>query len=977
MYVELRTHSHFSLLQAASSPRALVERAAALGYTALALTDRDNVYGAVEFWEAAREHGIRPLHGAELTLHSGHRLTLLVESAVGWANLCQLITQAQRNAPKGAAQLPKGALAAHREGLIALYGGHGDDWPGGEQHLRALRGLFGRECLFVALVNHLRAHDRRRVAWLCALAERYGLACVATNDVAYATRDGQPLHDVMTAIRHNVPLDNLYEGLDPNDERHLKPPAEMAALFADYPEALAAAARLAERCTFRLDEIAYELPAFRTPDGSPACAYLRALCEGSPRFLPTMQDTLERELAIIERVSLCGYFLIVWDIVRFARSQSIRCQGRGSAANSLTAYLLYITSVNPLAHDLVFERFLSEERRATPDIDVDFDNSRREEVIQYIYATYGRDHAAMACTYSTYRSRSAVRDIGKALGLAPAMISHLVDSLRDESAHHPPLQRQIITLGQAIRRRPRHLGIHNGGMVVSGRPLHEIVPVEPAAMDGRTVTQWDKEGLESLSIPKIDILGLGMLAMLEEASVLAGVDIDELTFDDPAVYDMIDNADTTGVFQVESRAQMTVLPRMRPRSFQDLMISISLIRPGPLQGGMVHPYLRRRLGEEPITHFHPLLKPILHETLGVVLFQEQVLKVARALAGFTAGEGELLRRALGRKNAPEAVAAFEARFIAGAAANGVDVQVAADVFDRLRAFGAYSFPKSHAAAFAVLVYQSAWLRLYHPRAFYVALLNNQPMGFYSPATIIYDAMRRGLAVHPVDLHRSGARCTVCEDGLRLGLNYIRGLGQAAIEAIIAGRPYGSLHDFCRRLRLPERLVENLIMAGAMDAWGGRRDLIWQLGAIHYEPALDLALEAIVADLPALTDDEAREHEVYASGVITGDHPMVAHREVLDAHGVLSKAGLDEAADGAQVIVAGLMIVRQQPPTAKGFQFLTLEDEFGYINVIMRPKIRAQFRPVVEHNPILLVGGRLQIERGVRNVIAERVRGLLG
>ena len=993
-YIELHAHSHYSLLDGASSPQELLLCAQELDLPALALTDHDNVYGAVEFGKQAQAMGVRAIHGAELTLHDGHHLTLLVKNETGWSNLCHLITLAQHNAPKGRAYLPPDVLKNHTGGLVALSGcKHGAvaatllrrDSLAAENVAAHYRDQFGRGNFYIELQHHLLPEDDRLIAAQIRLAKRLGIPYVATNNVHYATREGQRLQDILTCISHLTSLEEAEDLLRPNDEYHLKSSAEMLALFRDYPEAIANTLAIAEQCEFHLTETFQALPTYPTPDGTTTRDHLQYLCRISPRYTSeALGQRLDHELAIIERAGLCNYFLVVWDIVRYAREQGIRCQGRGSAANSVVAYLLYITPVNPLDHNLVFERFLSDERQVAPDIDLDFDNARREEVIQYVYQRYGTDHAAMACTFITFRARSAVRDVGKAMGLSNAMVDHLAKQLDartlDGLEGLSPLQAQLLDLCQQIEKRPRHLSIHNGGMVIGQAPLATRVPTEPAAMPGRTVVQWDKEGLEDAGIVKIDLLGLAILAAIDEASELAGVNPDTMTFDDPAVYDMICDADTIGVFQVESRAQMQVLPRMRPRCFADLVISISLIRPGPLQGDMVHPFLRRRLGEEPVSYLHPDLEDALTETLGVILFQEQVLKVAHDLAGFTPGQGELLRRALGRKDAVEAIRQFEVEFVSGAMRRGVDEGTARLVFGKLLGFGSYSFPKSHAASFAVLVYQSAWLRCYHPIPFYVALLNNQPMGFYRPSVIVNDAKRHGLQVLPVHINTSCGRCMPEGDGFRLGFNYVRGMGTMLIERLLDARsdgPFTGLEGFCQRTGLPVRMVENLIQAGAMADWGiSQRDLIWQLGTIRYNAdELDLPIEPLDVDLPNLTHSERLDMEYRALGLSTGQHVMVYYRDWLDTHDILSSAGIERVAHNGTVRVAGLVIVRQAPPTAKGFQFITLEDEFGFINVIVRPKIYQRFRRVIRSTPLLMVSGKIQIEQRVLNLIATSFRAL--
>ncbi len=1017
-YVELHAHSYYSLLDGASSPEALVAQAATLGMPALALTDHDAVYGAVSFVEAARQAGIKPILGAELTLVGGSHLTLLAADEAGWGHLCRLISLGRGNVPKGEAALPVEALEGHTAGLIALSGcGQGviassllrDDRETALAAARHYQRLFGREGFWIELQNHLNPQDDRLNAGLVELAGRLGIGCVATNNIHYATRDGHCLQDVLVSIRHLRPLHQAGAVLRLNSEYFLKPAAEMAALFARYPEAIRNTSCIAGQCTFELRHGLQDLPAFPVPYRMESPVYLRHLCEAAlPRKYPGGGETVEvhltHELDIITRAGLANYFLIVWDIVRFARSQGILCQGRGSAANSLVAYLLDISPIDPLAHALVFERFLSAERQSTPDIDIDFQADRREEVIQYLYHRYGHAHAAMACTFVTFRARSAVRDVGKALGLPDTVIDQAAKALDVRSSHHladsPGLKdvlgkrkeeepwALLLELCGQIDGLPRHLGIHNGGMVITRPPLAERIPTEPATMSDRSVVQWDKVGLETAGLVKIDILGLRMLSAIAEAVAIVAQmtgqrpDLDSLTFDDPAIYDLICAGDTVGCFQVESRAQAQMLPRMQPRNFADLVVAISLIRPGPVQGDMVHPYLRRRLREEEVVYPHPRLEGILAETLGVILFQEQVLKVAEALAGFTPGQGELLRRALGRKDGTQAVEAFRQAFMAGSARLNVPAAVAADVFERLKAFGLYSFPKSHAAAFAVLVYRSTWLKVYHPAAFYTALLNHQPMGFWGPAVVVNDARRHGVRVLPVDVNRSAARCTVEDGALRLGLGYVKGLGEQGADRVVSAREVGPFRDlahFCRRTRLPRTLVEHLIQAGALDELGpSRRELIWRLGELDYrEAALDLVFPQQEADLPELTAAEALGMEYGMLGLSTGEHPMVFYRARLTRKGILDSAGVRACANGHKVRAAGMAVVHQSPPTAKGMHFLTLEDEAGFINVVIRPQVYRRFRRVIRNAPFLVVQGIVEAKGNVTNLVARRMWELEG
>lgn len=991
-YIELHAHSYFSLLDGASSPQDLVQRAQQLGMPALALTDHNNLYGAVQFAQASRSLNIKPIFGAELTLEDTSHLTLLVQNRIGWENLCHLITTAQHAAPKGQAILEYETLVHHADGLICLTGCRqgalvravqANNMDEAHRLLTMYRNLFGRNRVWVELQHHHLAEDHYLNDALVQLATNNRLGYVATNNVHYAVADRSRLQDILVCIHHNLPLDDAVPFLRPNSEYHLKSGNELLPLFVDYPDALENTVMIAEQCNFEPVYGLQDLPQYPIPDGTTTIQYLRHLCRTSPRYCHP--ERVEHELQIIQEAGLANYFLVVWDIVRFSRERGIRCQGRGSAANSVVAYLLHISPINPVAHDLVFERFLSAERQIVPDIDIDFDAALREDVIQYVYDRYGLNHAAMACTFITFRLRSAVHDVGKALGIPPSMIDRMARSVDRRGAlpqEHimdklsgSPLWIYLDELVEQIKGLPRHLSIHNGGMVITGALITDRLPTEPATMPGRVVVQWDKESLEDAGLVKIDILGLRMLSAVSQASDMVGVDVDELVTDDPAVFDMIRAADTVGVFQVESRAQMNTLPRFQPRTFEDLIIAISLIRPGPIQGDMVHPYLRRRVGEEPVQYLHPLLKPALKETLGVILFQEQVLKVARDLAGFTPGQGDLLRRALGKKDAVAAIQSFQDDFIKGAMRMGVDEATAGRVFVKLLGFGSYSFPKSHAAAFAVVVYQSAWLRCYHPAAFYTALLNNQPMGFYAPSVVVNDARRQGIQILPVNINLSDADCIrIDSQTIRLGLSYVRSVGSRVSERVVAvraNREFVSLRDIVQRTQLPQRVLENLIQAGACDDFSlSRRELIWELGRLQPEDGLQLASDDEV-QLPGLTRREKLNMEYNVLGLSTEDHMMAVLRESLSLRRICHSEDIRDAPTGLSLVCAGLVVVKQAPPTAKGFRFITLEDEFGFINVIVRPRIYEQFRRVIRSEPILLVEGEIQREQAVVNVLARR------
>jgi error-prone DNA polymerase len=1000
-YIELHCHSHYSLLDGASSPDDLVAHAAEVGMPALALTDHNAVYGAVHFAQIAQSQGIRPIFGAEMTLANGHHLTLLVENQTGWHNLCRLISQAQRDRPKGEAALA--SLAGQTDGLIALSGCRqgeitsallSKDRAAALSIARRYQALFGPENFWIELQHHLLPDDTTLVSELVELADYAGIGYVATNNVHYATPSARRLQDVLVCIRHHLSLEEAGPLLRRNSEYYLKSAADLRPRFAAYPAALSNTLKIAERCRFTPQYGLQELPRFLTPPQQTAASYLHQLCQAAllpayPAGADRAREQLAHELSIIEQAGLANYFLIVWDLVRFASERGIRCQGRGSAANSLVAYLLDISPVDPLDHELVFERFLSAERTLAPDIDLDFEaTKRREEVIQYIYQRYGESHAAMACTFVTFQKRSALRDIAKVLGISGPLLQKAADTLAglesaptDENRESP--LGLLLELCQQIHHCPRHLGLHNGGMIITGSPLAERVPTEPAAMPGRVVVQWDKEALERVGLVKIDILGLRMLSALAETVKLIqestgqAPDLDNLALTDPAVYALISQADTIGVFQVESRAQTQILPKLKPACFNDLIIAISLIRPGPIQGNMVRPYLHRRLGLEKVSYAHPLLENALSETLGVILFQEQVLKVARDLAGFTPGQGEQLRRVLGSKRAAVEIDRFRQAFITGAQARGVSADIAETVFELLSAFGSYSFAKSHAAAFAVLVYQSAWLKRYYPAQLYCALLNNQPMGFWNPAVLAGDARRHGIPILPVDLQASQGRCAVQDQAIRLGFNYVDGFGEASITCLETARqerPFSDLADLCRRTRLPRRLLGRLIMVGALDSWGlPRRRLLWELGQLHYqEDELELVFPSEAVELPPLTPTEAMAQEHAILGLSTGEHVLARYQPWLSGQGILGTQALKWEPDGQQVRLAGLLVVHQSPPTAKNYHFLTLEDGEGLVDVIVRPVIYARYRRLLQNTSLLIVEGIVQQQDGVTNLLAERL-----
>ena len=1057
-YVELRCRSAFSFLDGASNPEDLVERAAELDYPALALADRHGLYGAPRFHQAARAAGLHAIVGAEIAVAGGPDLLLLVPSQRAYRDLSRLLTLGQAARPKGEALVTWDQVEEHAGELLALVRGDAALAPEG---LDRARGVFGVR-LWVDVSRHPERRAEAAARRAVALAEAARVPVVATGDVRFARPEGRRLHDVFTCLREKTVLDRAGRRLLPNGERFLRRREEMAARFADRPEWLRASRAIAERCAFSLRDLGYRFPDFPTPQGETQQGLLRRLTlegararYGSP-LPPRARAQLEHELAVIGKLELAGYFLIVWDVARHAREERILCQGRGSAANSAVCYALGITAVDPVGMELLFERFLSEERGEWPDIDLDLPSGDpREKVIQYVYRSYGPHGAGMTATVISYKTRSAVREMGKVLGFSEDQIDRLAKLLasweHDESrdALAPVLRqagvdpdapriRTLLALVQQVRGLPRHLGQHTGGLVVAAGRLDEVVPLEPATMPGRTVVQWDKDDCADLGIIKIDLLGLGMLAALEETIPLVrrheGVEIDlaRLPPDDPATYAMIQRADTVGVFQIESRAQMATLPRLKPRCFYDLVVEIAIIRPGPIVGQMVHPYLNRRAGREPVTYPHPSLEPVLARTLGVPLFQEQLLRIAMLAAGFTGGEAEELRRAMGFKRSAERMEKIETRLRAGMRARGLSSQAEEEIVRGIKSFALYGFPESHSASFALIAYASAYLKAHHPAAFLVGLLNAQPMGFYSPATLVKDAQRHGVEVRPIDAARSGWRCSLeagGEDGggsppamssrarsgvarggaeasrawlraadyasgnpppsspppaVRLGLRFVGGLSQetsARIEAERTRRPFAHLADFAARAA-PARheldaLAELGALAGVDPAARRRRTALWQVAALERDPrSLFAGARPRDADAPSPLDEMTPVEETLAdyrvAGLTTGAHVMAHLRPALRARGVLSAKEVCRAPDGRVVRTAGHAIVRQRPGSARGFCFLTLEDETGTANAVLTPRQFQRFRAPLHSAALVEIEGPVQ---SVDDVVHVRVRDL--
>ncbi len=1018
-YVELHARSAFSFLEGASLPEGLISRAAELEIPAVALLDRDGVSGAVRFHKAASKTGVRALVGAEITAKEGFRYPLLVESRKGYQNLCRLLSKIklrEANGDQHKAAATAEDLAEFAEGLICLTGGEEGPlafalrYSAEQTQVRRLIEIFGPSNVCAELQRHYdRAEESRNQAAM-SLARRFHLPLVATNGVCHATEAERELMDVLTCVRHKVTIAEAGRQLVKNSERYLKRAEEMTRLFADVPEAISNTRNLAARLSYTLDDLGYKFPPYPVPEGETMNSFLRRLTEAGARhrygnYQGRVRQQIERELALIEKLELAGYFLIVRDIVRFCREQNILVQGRGSAANSAVCYSLGITAVDPIGMELLFERFLSEERGEWPDIDLDLPSGdQRERAIQYVYERYGKLGAAMTANVITYRGRSAARDIGKVLGFEEATLARLSSlaphwGYKDEKdtaerqfreagvdLANPRVQK-FLELYMAVQDLPRHLGQHSGGMVICQGRLDAVVPLQPATMPGRVVVQWDKEDCADMGIIKVDLLGLGMMAALEDSIDLIRehygeqVDLAHLPPDDKKVYAALQKADTVGLFQVESRAQMSCLPRLRPERFYDIVVQVAIIRPGPIVGKMLHPYLQRRQGLEEPTCPHPSLEPVLKRTLGVPLFQEQLLRMAMIAAGFSGGEAEELRRALGFKRSEKRMREIEGKLRQGMTRNGIVGAAQDTIVQSITAFAQYGFPESHAASFALIAYASAWLKCHYLAAFTAAILNNQPMGFYHPATLVKDAQRHGLHFKPVDVMRSGWRCSIEEGAVRLGFNYVRGLRKETAEAIVAARPFTSIDDLRRRVRgLRKDELRMLAETGALNFIGEshRREALWQ-SELALRPAGELLEQAAPEAGPSpLTPMSAAERlcaDFRNTGLTIGAHPMRFHRERMNRLRVTPASQVKRLRDGCLVRVAGAVICRQRPGTAKGFLFLSLEDETGIANAIVQPDLFESARVTLVSEPYLLIEGVLQNQQGVVSVKAARVQAL--
>ncbi len=993
-YAELHAHSNFTFLEGSSHPEELVEAAAALGLAALALTDRDGLYGAVRFSKAAADRKLPGIIGSELTFGNGDRIVALVENALGYANLCELISLGQLRGSKGDPRLQLEDFDNRTGGLVILAGARA-----AARKAAALRERFG-PALFLEMQHHLHAADAHACRETLELSRRFDIPYVATNSVFYATKDAARLADVLFCIKAKTTLAQAREDavLRPNAEHYVKAPRMMAQIFEGYPQALDNTLAIAERCAFRLERLTGQFPLFPVAQGYTLQSYLRELVyRGAAErykipFDPVVERQLEYELGMIAKVDLAGYFLIVWDIVRAAGELGVLCQGRGSAANSAVCYALGITAVDPIGMNLLFERFMSEGRQEIPDIDVDFAHQDREKVIQYVYERYGRTHAAMAAEVVTYHTRSAIRDVGKAIGLTLAQVDAvareydaretLADALEGEVGE------RLVSLCRRIDGFPRHMGIHSGGMVMTRDPLVRVAPVEWATMRDRTIVQWDKDDLQDLGLIKIDLLGLGMLSLLREAFAIhervsgERLKLHTIPQDDPATYTMIQKADTIGVFQIESRAQQSMLPRMKPACFYDIVMQVAIIRPGPIQGQMIHPFLRRRSGEEAVTYPHPKLKPVLERTLGVPLFQEQGMRMAVEAAGFSPAQADRLRRAMGHKRSHERMRELYPKLVEGMVENGIDRAAAEQLFHMLEGFADYGFPESHAASFALLAYESAYLKCHHPAVFAAAILNVQPMGFYSTEVLVNDARRHGVIVNPVAVNASEFWSFVDPAGaLRLGFHVIRGLGEAQrerLQSALGQGPFAGLRDFAQRTQLEKEAIENLAVAGAFDPWfASRREAMWALRGLDERETRGELGRLMDVDEPAvrfaaISARQETAFDLWSTGISANIQPIAHVRAELEKEHVIPAARLAEMPGNLVCKVGGLVITRQRPGTAKGFVFLTLEDETGLVNVIVRPDVYERYRRTIRQSMTVIVEGTLQKEDGCIDVLARKV-----
>ena len=1025
-YVELHARSAFSFLRAASLPNALAERAAGIGLSSLALLDRDGFYGSPRFWQAAEQAGVRAIYGCELTMEDGSVLPLLVRDATGYQTLCRLLSRSKLRAPKGESVIFWHELEEISDGVVCLTGDEEGpligallrrDFAQAESTLRRLISFFGVNNVYVEVQRHLRRGERWLNARLIELARATGASLLATNGVLYAEPDGRRIVDVFTCARHHTHLDAAGTTLAVNGERHLKSAAQMQVLFADLPEAIANTARLAERLDFAFPSLGYEFPSYDAPDGKPAAIFLREMTfEGARHRYGTglngqVRAQLERELKLIVQLGFEGYFLMVWDIVRFCKENDILVQGRGSAANSAVCYCLEITAVDPIESKLLFERFLNENRgssggrKAWPDIDLDLPSGeRRERVIQEMYRRCGRNGVAMTANVITLRGRSTMREIGKALNLPTDVLDRFSSLFHSgDFPHTIQLQDQFqqsgldrahpragacVELFQVMRGLPRHLGQHSGGMVFCQNRLDSVVPLENSSMPGRSVIQWDKDDCEELGIVKVDLLGLGMMAVIQDTLEVCSnrgraIDLPHLPKDDAATFEAMCRSDTIGVFQIESRAQMATLARLQPRCFYDVVVEVAVVRPGPIEGGLMHPYLARRAKLEPVTYLDERLKPILERTLGICLFQEQMMGIAMTLAGFSGAEVDELRRALNYKRDLTRLERIQAKLRTALQKEGVSPAGVEEIVKMSQSFALYGFPESHAISFGLLAYASTYLKVHRAAEFTAALLNNQPMGFYSPPTLIRDARQHGLKIRPVCVQHSDWLCTVeADDVLRVGFNQVQGIRQehaATLTQQRAARPYHSLDDLRERTRMPKSGLRALARLGALNelCGGHRRAALWAVEkearqeenlCFHFDPVPE-------ADAPLRPMDpvEWMQADYRTQRLTTGPHPMRLMRDQLPE--VWKADEIASAGHGEEITIAGVVICRQRPGTAKGFVFISLEDESGVANAVVPPDLFERARLTITQERFLQITGIAQTRQGLPLVRAERIERL--
>ncbi|MGA2766236.1 MAG: error-prone DNA polymerase [Spirochaetia bacterium] len=1004
MYAPLWCKTNFSFLEGASHPEELIETAAQLGLPAVAITDRNGVYGMVRAFDAARQNKVRLIIGSQVSIDDGSSIVLLAQDRAGYASACRLISRGHLRNAKPACFVSWKEVAQSARGMVALWLNDAPDPSQRESGLGILKEAFG-DRLYAVVARHRWVHDVARERTTREIAARFSLPLVAATEVLYHVPDRRKLQDVLACIRHGTTLREAGTKLYPNDEHALKTAPEFSALYRQSPELVEASLEVADRCRFSFEELVYKYPDEVVPDGFTTATWLRHItCEGAKsRYRGDIPESarilLEKELSLIDELGYSGYFLTMWELVRFCRENDIICQGRGSAANSVVCYCLGVTSVDPVQMNLLFERFLSRERAEPPDIDLDIEHNRREEVIQHMYRKYGRDRAAMVANVVRYRKRSAIREVGKAFGIPEIALDHCakllphwdgdLEAVFKEAGLDLPRQLlgHMVELTNEITGFPRHLSIHPGGFLLGSDPVDTIVPIENATMEDRTVIQWDKTDIETMNLFKVDLLGLGALTHLDYAFRLLkshyDTDLSLATIppDDAGVFDMACRADTVGVFQIESRAQMAMLPRLKPRSYYDLVIEVSLVRPGPITGGMVHPYLRRRAGKEAVTYAHPSLEPVLKKTLGIPLFQEQVMKLAVVAADYTPGEADQLRRDMAAWKQRGRIELHHDRLVSRMVAKGIEPEFAERVFSQILGFGEYGFPESHAASFALIAYATAYIKHYYPVVFVCALLNAWPFGFYSPATAIDDSKRHTVKFLPIDILRSDWDCTLerpqgtADYAVRIGLRYVKGLGEGDWERIRAWRAAAcspSLPDFTSLCRLPSDSMERLAEVGAFDCLDkGRREALW--GVLDQtEPPTSL-LVGEFEQMPSFRPLSAAEEvnwDYLASDQSPRGHVMEQFRPLLRKQGIPDAASVSRMEHGRKVSLAGCAICRQMPGTAAGVLFMTLEDESGFANLVVWEKVFKQYRTMILTNWLLGVTGRLQVAEGVVHIIAE-------